>query len=226
MKRALVVVAHTDDETLGMGATISKLSRSGVEVLCMAFTDGVSSRSEARLEDSEIREFASNQAATELGFKWVRKLDYPDNQLDTISLLELTQHVEQLSSQFQPEMVFTHSIADLNVDHQLVARATITAFRPLVGSTIKSLRSFEVPSSTEFGGVRLNLRFNPNCYEEINEKDWTSKLLALEAYGVELRDPPHPRSIEVIASKSDVRGSESGFNKAECFESIIERFSS
>ena len=43
-KIVLIVVAHTDDETLGMGGTIYRHSLSGDKVFAMSLTDGVGSR--------------------------------------------------------------------------------------------------------------------------------------------------------------------------------------
>ena len=46
-KRILVIVAHPDDETIGMGGTISKLVKDGDSVDVISMTDGVSSRTKS-----------------------------------------------------------------------------------------------------------------------------------------------------------------------------------
>ena len=43
-KKVLVIVAHSDDETIGCGGYIKKLSISNYEVKAISFTDGISSR--------------------------------------------------------------------------------------------------------------------------------------------------------------------------------------
>ena len=43
-RKILVVVAHRDDETIGMGGTIARHSENGDSVYCLSLTDGVSSR--------------------------------------------------------------------------------------------------------------------------------------------------------------------------------------
>ena len=43
-RNILVVVAHTDDETLGLGGTIARHSLNGDNVYGIAMTDGVSAR--------------------------------------------------------------------------------------------------------------------------------------------------------------------------------------
>ena len=40
----LVVVAHSDDETIGMGGTIKRHTEKGDEVIVMSMTNGVGSR--------------------------------------------------------------------------------------------------------------------------------------------------------------------------------------
>ena len=42
--KILLLVAHTDDETLGMGGTICRHIKKGDEVYALSMTDGVSSR--------------------------------------------------------------------------------------------------------------------------------------------------------------------------------------
>ncbi len=44
MNRVLVIVAHPDDEVLGMGGTIAKLVKNGCVVDVMIVTDGSSSQ--------------------------------------------------------------------------------------------------------------------------------------------------------------------------------------
>ena len=44
IKRATVIAPHPDDETLGCGATIAKLSNQGHNIKLLTFTDGVSAR--------------------------------------------------------------------------------------------------------------------------------------------------------------------------------------
>ena len=41
----LIVVSHTDDETIGMGGTIARHLRNGDEIFALSMTDGVGSRS-------------------------------------------------------------------------------------------------------------------------------------------------------------------------------------
>ena len=48
MKKILVVCAHPDDETLGLGGTIAKHSQNGDQVFVVIFADGESARSNSK----------------------------------------------------------------------------------------------------------------------------------------------------------------------------------
>ena len=39
----------------------------------------------------------------------------------------------------QPDLVYTHSGADLNIDHRIVSNAVLTAFRPEPNENVKKL---------------------------------------------------------------------------------------
>ena len=56
-----------------------------------------------------------------------------------------------MKADFKPELVYTHSATDLNIDHKIVLQATLTAFRPLNDESCKEIRTFEVPSATDYG---------------------------------------------------------------------------
>ena len=133
----------------------------------MSFTDGVSSRSKNKAQ-RENRLVAAKKAENVLGFKWVKNLQLPDNQLDTVSLLSIVKEIEKVKNKIKPNLVYTHFSSDLNIDHQIVSRATLTAFRPETKDKSFELRFFEVPSSTDFGFYKLKKSFKPNLYVCIN----------------------------------------------------------
>src|SRR5688572_21751171 len=152
-KMVLVVAAHPDDEALGCGGTIAKLATAGATV-CVAFiADGVSARMDSEAANSRkltARRVAAGKACSLLGARAEFFGDFPDNRLDTVPLLSLAQCVEALIAKHRPDMLLTHHGGDLNVDHRLVHQAVVTACRPQPGSQVRTLVSFEVPSSTEW----------------------------------------------------------------------------
>ena len=116
-------------------------------------------------------------------------------------------------------IVYTHSGADLNVDHRVVSNAVLTAFRPQPNEKCKELRLFEVASATDYGNPAITGSFSPNLFLNISN-EWSSKVRALEAYNAEMRDYPHSRSIKGIQNLAKLRGNQVGYELAEAFEVI------
>ena len=142
--------------------------------------------------------------------------DLPDNRLDSVPLLGITQRVEALIEQYQPDTVLTHHAGDLNIDHRRVHQAVMTACRPQPGHPVRTILCFEVPSSTEWQVPGGGEPFVPNWFEDITET-LPQKLKALEAYAMEMRDWPHTRSIEAVEHLARWRGATVGVEAAEAF---------
>lgn len=223
MKRILVVAAHPDDEVLGCGGTIAKLSAQN-DVYTLILGEGVTSRDKSKREKvDELRSinediFVANKI---LRAKQVFIENLPDNRFDTIPLLEIIKIVEKYIKKIDPEIVFTHHKGDLNIDHRITFDAVLTACRPLENNSVNKILSFEVPSSTEWNSYTIINSFNPTVFEDIS-RTIDIKLDAMSAYKNEVRLNPHPRSLEKIKALAEVRGADSGMNYAEAFMLIRE----
>lgn len=215
----MVFAAHPDDEVLGCGGTIAKLIDEGAIVHVAFLADGVFSRTgEQSAQQLELiaRRSAAQKACEILGVQSVSFADFPDNRMDTIALLDITQAVETLITKHQPEMVFTHHAGDVNIDHRRVHEAVVTACRPQAGHPVKTLLCFEVVSSTEWQLPGSAPAFIPNWFVDISST-LDRKLTALEAYADELRVWPHPRSRQGIEHLAHWRGATVGVDAAEAF---------
>lgn len=215
----LVIAAHPDDEALGCGGTIARWADGGVAVHLAFLADGVGSRKkdqDAGDETLQQRRSAADTAAQLLGARSVHYDDLPDNQLDTIPLLEITQRVEALIHRFRPDTVLTHHAGDLNVDHRRVHQAVMTACRPQRDHPVRTILCFEVASSTEWQPQGSGTPFVPNWFEDISTT-LPRKLQALDAYDAEMRDWPHPRSREAVEHLARWRGATVGCEAAEAF---------
>lgn len=219
MTNVLIIAAHPDDEVLGCGGTIAKMSSNGVKVNIAFLADGVSSRnlqSEIDLEELKRRRAASEVACAILGAQPPHFGDLPDNQLDTVSLLSITNEVEKLITSHQPSIILTHHAGDVNIDHQKLNQAVITACRPQMGHPVRTLLFFEVASSTEWQISNSALVFAPNWFEDISHF-LDLKIKAMTAYDEELRKWPHPRSLKGIEALARWRGATVGVEAAEAF---------
>tara|TARA_Y100000992_G_C21206153_1_gene463047 strand:- start:65 stop:751 length:687 start_codon:yes stop_codon:yes gene_type:complete len=217
-KRILIIVAHTDDESFGCGGLIKKLSKHNL-IGAISFTNGISSRKNYTDSDIKKRKLSSLNASKILGFKWISQYNYPDNQLDKASLLEIIKLIEQNKKKFNPHIVLTHNFSDLNVDHRKVAEATLTAFRPEPKEILEQLLTFEIPSATDFRILKSKRIFLPNFFVNV-EKTIKSKIKAIKCYNNEIKPAPHSRSIFGVKNLSKFRGNQSGLKFAEAFEIV------
>ena len=182
-------------------------------------TNGVSARQNGSKSDIAIRKKASINASKILGFEWGPCYDFNDNAMDQHSVLEVTRAIERVKEIYKPSIVYTHSGADLNIDHRVVANAVLTAFRPQPMENCKEIRLFEVASATDFGSQSLMRQFSPNLYVDITE-EWDKKVDALNAYSLEMLEYLHSRYVLGIENLARVRGNQVGVELAESFEII------
>ncbi len=216
----LIVVAHPDDETIGMGGSIKKHIFKGDEVYAISMTDGVGSRDLSSSKEVKSRIESAKLASSLLGFKWEKSYDFADNKLDSYPLLEVVKCVEEAKSKYDPTIVYTHSNADLNIDHRVIANAVLTAFRPQPNENCREIRLFEVPSATDYGNNIVTGFFKPNLFISLEKKHWEAKLSALKAYKNEIKEYPHSRSLESIQNLAKLRGNQIGVNMAESFQIV------
>jgi len=221
MNKILIVVAHPDDEVLGCGGTITRLNKEGYELYTLILGEGITSRDDKRSKEKRGREIANlkeqaKKANELIGVKKVFFHDFPDNRFDTVPFLDIVKVIEKIKNQIKPEIIFTHYEKDLNIDHQITYMAVITETRPLREETVKEVYSFEIPSSTEWS---YPLSFSPNVFYNISET-MNIKLKALEEYKSEVKEYPHPRSLEAVELTAKNWGIKVGVNYAEAFKCV------
>lgn len=220
--KTLVIAAHPDDEVLGAGASIARWLDEGRKLQIAILGEGATSREPFSRGAVAVLERTAIEAARRLGAAPPRFLGLPDNRFDTLPLLDIVQRVESLIEEFQPELVLTHHGGDLNVDHALTFRAVLTALRPMQGTRVRELRTFEIASSTEWAFARFEPAFRPNCFVDVSAT-LQRKLDAMECYESEARAFPHPRSSQALEALARTRGAQAGFEAAEAFETIWRR---
>ena len=223
-KKIAVIAAHPDDEILGCGATLKKLSLRGCEIYVLILSEGITSRGNVRnrkTDKTKLDKLRQNchQANQTVGAKNVIMKQYPDNRFDSIDLLDIIKEIEEFLSNFPSDIVFTHHRGDLNIDHQITNRAVVTACRPVALSSPDLILCFDILSSTEwYFGSREN-RFAPNLFVDVGDTI-EDKVKALACYESEIKPFPFARSLESIRIQAKHYGQMINVEAAEAFEII------
>ncbi len=216
----LVVAAHPDDEVLGCGGTIARLASEGATVSILILAEGLTSRADFDPKRDaaalSVHHERAVRAGRLLGAKEVNVGGLPDNKMDTVPLLSVVQTIEREIARVRPEIVFTQHGGDLNVDHVVTFRATMTATRPMAGCPVKRLYAYEVGSSTEWAFQQFEPRFVPQVFFDI-APHLEAKIAAMQIYESEARAFPHPRSPEALRANAQRWGSVAGLAAAEAF---------
>ena len=225
MGNILVIAAHPDDEVLGCGGTIAKLAAQGEEVHILILATGLTSRVGFDLGKTpdalQTHLGRARRAAALLGAKNVNIAGFPDQKMDALPLLAITHRIEAEIDSIKPQTIFTHHGGDLNLDHVITLRATLTATRPTAGCVVRSVYAYEVPSSTEWAFQKFEPKFQPNVFHDINDT-LAKKTQAMQIYESETREFPHPRSPQALEAIAKRWGSVCGLKAAEAFEIIRE----
>jgi LmbE family N-acetylglucosaminyl deacetylase len=137
--RLMAVLAHPDDESLGVGGTLAKYASEGVEVFLLTATRGDGGRFRGyRLDDARhpgpealaaIREAELRAAASVLGIHHVALLDYRDQRLDRAdprrAIADIATHLRRVRPDivvtFAPDGAYGHP------DHIAISQFTTAA---------------------------------------------------------------------------------------------------
>lgn len=221
--RYLIIAGHPDDEILGCGGLLLKLSKMKKKIRIVYLAEGVSTRfpgkefSNISVKKKKIREENCKKICHDLDIKDVFFSDNLCTRLDELPLINFTRIVEKHIKEFKPNIILTHNQYDLNIDHRVAFNAVENASRPHNKEFLKAVVSFEVPCSTNF---TFQHKFDPNMYLDISS-EINKKIKLFNMYKNESRNYPFPRSKKGITVLSEYRGIQSGLKNAEAF--FIER---
>ena len=111
--RLMGILAHPDDESLGMGGTFARYAKEGIETYLVTATRGERGRfGDAAVRPSlqvvgEMREAELRGAARELGIREIHFLDYIDGDLDRASPVEAQEKIVPFIRRVKPHVVVT-----------------------------------------------------------------------------------------------------------------------
>jgi LmbE family N-acetylglucosaminyl deacetylase len=219
--KILVLAAHPDDEVLGCGGTLAIALKKKARVKIIFFGEGVTARYQPGKENSDdalkainVREDEARKALKILKIKDYKFGDKHSTKFDKYSLATFTKEIEHVIEKFEPDIIFTHSSRDLNIDHVIIHKASMIACRPGARYCVKQIYSFEVPCSSNW---IFEDKFNPNFYVDISNTIHI-KQSSFSQYKNENRPFPFPRSKVGIDTLAKYRGMQSGLKFAEAFK--------
>jgi LmbE family N-acetylglucosaminyl deacetylase len=136
--RLMAILAHPDDESLGVGGTLAKYAAEGVEISLVTATRGQSGRYHGHREPGKhpgaeqlgrIRESELRAAAAVLGVRQLALLDYHDQALDRADPDEAVTRLVAELRRGRPDVVLTFGPdgAYGHPDHIAICQYTTTA---------------------------------------------------------------------------------------------------
>jgi LmbE family N-acetylglucosaminyl deacetylase len=215
----IVIAAHPDDEVLGCGGTIARHASRGDRVDVLVVTRGAPEL----YSDDQVRQLRKelDSAHAILGVSAVHFLDFPAPRLDLIPSHELADAIGAHITSIRPDIVYIPHRGDLHSDHRCVFSASLVAARPIGSRVVRRLLSYETLSETEWAAPIAEDAFLPSVFVDIRGQ-LEKKKQAMAAYRSQLREFPHPRSLQGVESLARLRGSTAGVPAAEAFQLIRE----
>ena len=187
--RLMGVLAHPDDESLGIGGTLARYAGSGVETYLVTATRGERGRFGesgkkpppdvvGRVREAELRE-----AARVLGVREVNFLDYCDGDLDQVNVTEAVARIADHLRRVKPHVVITFGPEGAygHPDHIAISQLATAAVVAAAGET----------------GSGQPHRVSKLYYIEWSRKKWEAYQSALRGLiskvdGIERRSSPWP----------------------------------
>ena len=211
----LIIAPHPDDEILGLGGTIKKLSDTGHDVIVLL----VSGHLPPLYSEDVFIEHKKQalDAHAIVGVKDSIFLEIPATFVRDESVAGLNGKIYKVLKDVAPNIVFI-PFPDRHIDHQVIFESSMVAIRPIhEGKKIDIAASYEVLSETHWNAPAIEPAFNPNITIDISNEIQT-KLQALECFKGEIMPFPGPRSIEAVEALAKFRGTQAGFAYGESLQ--------
>lgn len=223
MKRSILIIApHCDDEILGCGGIMAKAIENGDNVYVAIVTNGHLGAPELfKKEGTEKVRSEALQAHKFLGVKDTFFLDFPCPRLDSVPAYKISIAFGEIIKNKTIDTIYLPHRGDIHKDHRISYEAGLVAARPINNSPVKRVYAYETLSETEWAPPFGDDAFIPNVFENI-EQFLNKKIEAFNFFTTQIKQFPHPRSVEAIENLSKYRGSTVGMRNAEAFMLIRE----
>jgi len=152
----LCLGAHADDIEIGAGATVARLAAThpGMRVVWVVFSAHGPRADEAR---ASARRFLGGEVVAEVRVERFRDGFFPYDGA------RLKEYFERLKAEVDPDLVFTHRLADRHQDHRTVSELTWNTWRDHV------VLEYEIPK------VEGDLG-QPNLYVPLSDRERSDKV--------------------------------------------------
>ena len=205
---------HPDDEILGLGGTMKKLSDHGHNVVVLLVAGHL-----PPLYSEEVFVEHKKQALEAhkiVGVKESIFLEIPATFVKDETVADLNGKIYKVVQSVKPNVVFM-PFPDRHIDHKLIFESTLVATRPLKdGKNIELVAAYETLSETHWNAPYIEPNFVPNFVIDIS-MHIDKKIEALKCYKSQITLDEGPRSIKSIKSLATFRGTQSGFDYGEAF---------
>ena len=161
-KRVVFLGAHPDDIELGCGALLARIAPV-TEVRCVTFSDNQKNP----LLTNLIEEHYASMAVLGVPREKVTLLDFETRRFPD-ARQEILEAMLKIQREFEPDIVFVHTKADVHQDHNTMTAEALRAFR---GRTVLG-----------FDVIRSSYGFFPDFLVTVGEEDVEKKILALSQY--------------------------------------------
>ena len=215
----LVLAPHADDEVLGMGGTIARMTAAGDEVVVGVLTGhGDMPHPIWKRDKWDCVRQECIEASKILGVSHVFFKELPAACLDVTPAWQVNAVVQELISDVRPTEVYLPFPFDLHKDHGAISYAASVALRPYLPSAHSVCRvlAYETLSETHLAYPYLAPAFQPNVFTDITATIET-KIRAMQAYASQIQADHLPRSIVALRALASVRGTHIGCTAAEAF---------
>lgn len=161
-KRVLFLGAHPDDIEIGCGALIHHIVQK-TDILCVTLSDNQKNPDLKYVKDEHLRSMKVLGVPEEkiIFGPFITRV-FPD------SRQEILEYFLKLRQEFQPDLIFTHSMQDVHQDHNTMTDEALRAFRGI------TVLGYDV--------VRSSYGFFPHFLVEVTEEDANKKIEALSQY--------------------------------------------
>lgn len=219
LESVLVVAPHADDEVLGCGGLLAKLSERDcrVHVLYMAVDGSYHYGLEGETTyDERVTEIELVTKLLDCSYEIAYGNEKLMERLDTLPKRQLVDLFQNSFDEHRPDLVLLPYPGDYDQDHVASFETAFAALRPIGEAFGKYL----VPHVMTYEMAKINWAAEalprPVSYCDISSHLET-KLEAMKRYATQFRPSPHIRSPEAISALANLRGKEIGVEYGEAF---------